>query len=51
MIGQLYNLATHCNFHARGTVVPNITTSTAPAVEIMMAAFTGEDRARCVFWF
>jgi hypothetical protein len=34
-------------FYARGTVVPN----TAPAAEIEMATFTGEERVHCVFWF
>ena len=38
-------------FHARGTVVPNTATASAPAFEIKMATFTGAERARCVFWF
>ena len=38
-------------FHARGTVVPNTATASAPAFEIKMATITGAERAPCVFWF
>jgi hypothetical protein len=34
-----------------GTVVPNTATTSASAVEINMATFTGAERARCVFRF
>jgi hypothetical protein len=46
-----HNVAKHTDFQSRGTVVPNIATASAPAVEIKMATFTGAERARCVFWF
>jgi hypothetical protein len=46
-----HNVAKHTEFHARGTVVPNTATASAPAVEIKMATFTGAERASCVFWF
>ena len=36
----------HDTFHARGTVVPNTATASAPAFEIKMATFTGAERAR-----
>jgi hypothetical protein len=45
------NVAKHCKFDARGTVVPVAATARAPAVEIKMATFTGAERARYVFWF
>jgi len=41
----------HDTFHARGIVVSNTATTSAPAFEIKMATFTGAERARCVFWF
>jgi hypothetical protein len=44
------NVAKHCKFDARDTVVPNTATASAPAVEIKMATFTVEG-ARCVFWY
>jgi hypothetical protein len=39
MIGQLYNVAKHCKFKARGNVEPNTATASALAVEIK------------IFWF
>jgi hypothetical protein len=44
-----HNVAKHCKFHGRGTVVPNTGTPSAPTVEIKMATFTGAERAHCVF--
>jgi hypothetical protein len=44
-------IANHCKFDARGTVVPNTATASAPMVEIKMATFTGAERVRCVFLF
>jgi transposase len=46
-----FNIAKHCKFDTCGTVVPNTTTTSAPAVVIKMATYTGEERANCVFWF
>jgi hypothetical protein len=46
-----HNVAKHTEFDARGTVVPNTATASAPAIEIKMAIFTGAERACCVFWF
>jgi hypothetical protein len=43
-----HNVAKHCKFDARGTVVTNTATESAPAVEIKMATFTGAERARCI---
>jgi hypothetical protein len=40
-----HNVAKHYKFDARGTVVPNTATPSAPAVEINMATFTGAERA------
>jgi hypothetical protein len=44
------NVAKHCKFEARGTVVPNTATASAPAVEFEMATFRVIERVRCVFW-
>jgi hypothetical protein len=44
-------VAKHCKFDARGTLVPNTSTASAPAVEIKMDVYVGAERARCVFWF
>jgi hypothetical protein len=41
-----HNVAKHCKFDERGTVVPNTVTVIAPAVEIKVANFTGVERAR-----
>jgi hypothetical protein len=46
-----HNVAKHCQFYARSTVVPNTPNASDPAVEIKMATFTGIERTRCVFWF
>jgi hypothetical protein len=35
-----HNVAIYCKFDARGTVVPNTATASAPAVDIKMAHFT-----------
>jgi hypothetical protein len=43
------NVAKHCKFDARGTVVYNTATATVHAVEIKMATFKGAERARGVF--
>jgi hypothetical protein len=45
-----HNVTKHCKFDACGTVVPNIATASAPAVEISMATFTGAEHARCMIW-
>jgi hypothetical protein len=46
-----HNAAKYYMFHARGTVVRNTATASAPAVEIKMATFPGAERPRCVFWY
>jgi hypothetical protein len=46
-----HNVAKHCKFDARGTVVPNTATATALAVDIKKATLADAERARCVFWF
>jgi hypothetical protein len=46
-----HDVAIHCKFDARGIVLPNTATTSAAAVGIKMAIFTGAERARCVFWF
>jgi hypothetical protein len=47
----LHNVAKHCLFDARRTVVPNTAIASASAVEIKMATFTGAERDRRVFGF
>jgi hypothetical protein len=47
-VSNCHDREKHCKFDARGTVVPNTATASAPAVEIEMATFTGAERARCV---
>jgi hypothetical protein len=50
-INSTHNIEKHCKFDARGTVVPNTATASAPAVQIKLATFTCAESARCVFWF
>jgi hypothetical protein len=45
------NVAKHCKFDSRGTVVLNTATASAFAVEIKIATFACAERARCMFWF
>jgi hypothetical protein len=46
-----HNVAKHSKSDARGTVVPNTATASAPAVENEVTTFTGTECACCVFWF
>jgi hypothetical protein len=49
---NFHNVAKHCTFDARGTVVPNTATASAvPQFEIKLATTTGAECAPCVFYF
>jgi hypothetical protein len=43
-----HNVAKHCKFDARGTVVPSTATASDPTFEIEIATFTSAKRTRCV---
>jgi hypothetical protein len=46
--GHIQGFEQGCKLDARGTVVPNTATTSAPTVQIKMAVFTDAEHARCV---